>query len=226
MVAPVLTQPPQTPFQQSAGLLGDASAGYKNIAGGGILQNINSYINPYYQQVIESTLGRMDTARDKTLGLIGDQAISSGAFGGSRHGIAEGEFLGQDQLNRAEMIARLNAENFGQASGAVRADTFGALDRMTQLGRNYYGIGTDIADRQNAAGTQQQQLLQMLLSGGEQQFNSMINQPSQIINLFNALISSDPRNNNVTNTQQSTPGLFDYLSLAAGMGSAYLGAGA
>ena len=223
-----LTPPAQqsgSAYDMSSALLGGSADVYKNISEGGALQNINAYMNPFYDQVINSTLGRMDINRDKTMGMIGDQAEAAGAFGGSRHGIMEGEFLGQDQMNRTDMMSNLMAQNFGQASQAARGDLFGAAQGATQLGGQYYNIGNDIADRQMQAGTTQQDFLQQLLSGGEERFNEMIGQPSEIINLFAALNGQDPRANNISGTQSSTPGLFDYLSLAAGMGSAYLGAG-
>jgi hypothetical protein len=221
---PQLSQPQSTAYDKSAGLLGGASDIYKNISEGGILQNINSYLNPYYQQVIDSTFGRMDVNRDKTLGMIGDQAQAAGAFGGSRHGIMEGEFLGQDQMNRAQVAGDLMSRNFDQASSAARSDMFGAAQGATQLGNQYYNIGNNIADRQYQAGGMQQQLMQMLMSGGADQFSKMMQSPNQILDLFSAINTGDPRNNAMTATQQSTPGLFDYLSLGAGMGSAYLGA--
>ena len=102
---------------------------------------------------------------------------------------------------------------------------FGAAQGATQLGGQYYDVGNNIADRQMASGTMQQQLMQALMSGGAGQFSSMMQQPYQILDLLNAMNSSDPRNNNITTKGSTTPGLFDYLSLAAGMGSAYLGAG-
>ena len=205
--------------------MGGAADIYKNISEGGVLQNINSYMNPYYEQVINSTFGRMDTNRDKTLGMIGDQAEAAGAFGSGRHGVMEGEFLAGDQLNRAQMSGDLMARGFTDASGALRSDMFGAAQGATQLGGQYYDVGNNIADRQMASGTMQQQLMQALMSGGAGQFSSMMQQPYQILDLHNAMNTSDPRNNNVTTKSSTTPGLFDYLSLPAGMASGKMGAG-
>ena len=244
MVGQTQLTPPPNAYDMSAGLLNKTAGMYDNIAGmtapeNNVLQNVNSYMNPFYDQVINSTLGRMDINREKTLGRIGDQAQAAGAFGGSRHGVMEGEFLGQDQMNRSDMIANMQMQNYNQGLQNSRQDwnadredwraqvqnQFGAAQGNTQLGSQYFNIGNAVADRQNQAGSQQQALLQMLLSGGADRFNEMVNQPSEMINLFAALNSGDPRQNAGTNTQSSTPGLFDYLSLAAGMGSAYVGAG-
>ena len=222
---PMTTPAAPNAYDQAANLMSGASAAYGDIANGGILQNINSYMNPFYSQVIDNTFGRMDISRDQGLGMIGDQAEAAGAFGSGRHGLMEGQFLGQDQMNRADFAGNMQAQNFGQASQAARADMFGAAQGATQLGQQYYGIGNDLADRQMDSGNMQQMLMQQLMSGGADQYGQMMQQPYQILDLLNAMNQGDPRNNNMTSTQSSTPGLFDYLSLGAGVLGAKLGAG-
>ncbi len=220
------TAPAPTPpnaYDQSSGLLGNAASQLGNIAEGGILQNINSYLNPYYDQVISNTLDRMEIDRDRSLGLLGDQAIASGAFGGSRQGVAEGQLLGDYNRNVGDITSQLQMQNFNQASGAARQDMFNAISGMTGLGNQYYQIGNDITDRQYGYGQQQQDLMNQILQGGYGQFQNMMQSPYQIMDLFNSVLSGSPLNNAGTRTQSSTPGLFDYLALAAGIGKAAVG---
>lgn len=215
----------QNPYETASSLMGGARDTLTGIANGGALENINAYLNPYYEQVVQSAMSRMDITRDKGLTSIGDAAAASGAFGGSRHGVMEGEFLGQDQLNRAQLEAEMMSRGFTEASSGLRSDLFNSASGMQNLGSQYYGIGNDVADRQGAAGDKQHQLLMALLQGSQGDYESMVQSPYETIDLFNALLGNDPRRASGTTTQSSTPGLFDYLSLASGMGSAYLGAG-
>lgn len=219
---PQLTPPAGGAYGMSSDALGKSGDIYTALSSGGALQNINSYLNPYYSQVIDRTLGRMETDRDRSLGMIGDRAEAAGAFGGSRHGLLEGTYLGEYNKNVGDVVANLQAQNFGQASNAARSDMVTGASGLGNLGQTYFGIGNNIADRQMQAGQQQQSFLQALLSGGADRYSQMIDSPTQMLDLFSALLGADPRNRAGTQTQQTTPGLFDYLSLAAGVGAAAL----
>jgi hypothetical protein len=50
-------------------------------------QDINQYMNPYTQNVIDSTMGDLDMARQNALNNTGVAASRGGAFVGDRHGI-------------------------------------------------------------------------------------------------------------------------------------------
>lgn len=205
----------QNPFEQSAGLLGGAGDIYKNVASGGFLENINSYINPYYTQVLDAALGRMGQQKDIALGQLGDQAIASGAFGGSRQGVAEGTLLGDYNRNVGELTSQVSSNAFNTALQNLTQNQFNAASGMQGLGGNLFNIGQTITQGQAAAGGQQQDLMNQILQGGAGQFDKLVQSPYQMINLFQALLQGDPRNNAGQTEQQSTPGLFDYLSLFA-----------
>lgn len=216
---------PNNPFDASAGLLDQASGAYGGLLEpGGSLQNINDYMNPYYSQVLDSVLGRMETSKQQGLDQIGDQAGQASAFGGARHGLQEGTFRGEHSLAVGDVSGNLLMNQFDNAADRVYRDQVTGAQGSAQLGNQYYGIGSDIADRQTGAGNQQQQLMQAILSGGAGQFEQLMQNPYQMIDMLQALFSSDAARGQGTNTQQSTPGLFDYLSLGSQMGSAALGA--
>jgi hypothetical protein len=84
--------------------------------------NLDPYMNPYTQSVINATLPIMQ----QNLGLqqIGNQsaAAGAGAFGGSRLGIQQGVTQAQGAQNMAQMAAQLNQANFGQAQQGALAD--------------------------------------------------------------------------------------------------------
>lgn len=211
LTPPVSTQP--TAFESSAAAFGGAGDLYRSLGVEGSLSNINAYLNPYYEQVLNSAMGRLDTQKTAALNDIGDQALRSGAFGGSRHGVAEA--LTRSEFGRlaTETDANLRAQGFDRAASMAQADKVASAAGLTQLGQDYFGVGNTIMGSQQQQGTMQQQLLQAILTGGAQGFEEYMQSPYKMIDLFNAIMASDPRRNSMQTTQQSSPGLFDFLSM-------------
>lgn len=208
----------KTPYEMAAELFGGAKQNYSDLSSSGVMTNINDYVNPYYDQVLDSVLGRMGTAHNQQLDQIGDSATSAGAFGGSRHGVAEGVATGEYNRNVGDVSSQLKQQAFDKATQLSLSDIankHATTQGMTQLGGQYYNVGNDLTDRQMQQGSMQQQLLQAILGGASGEFDEMMQHPYQIIDMFSALLGSDPRQNQQQQTQQSTPGLFDYLSLGA-----------
>ena len=113
-----------------------AQAGYLNTLGqtpqnvqAGQLSNTNlqPYMNPYTQSVINSTLPIMQ----QNLGLQQNQAQnaanSAGAFGGSRQAIQQGVTQAQGAQNMAQMAQQLNQANFTQAQAGAQGDIANTL---------------------------------------------------------------------------------------------------
>jgi len=208
--------PGANPYENAASNFQQAGDIWSSLGADGALQNVNDYINPYYNQVLDAAIGRMDRTYQQTNNQIGDQAQMAGAFGGSRHGVMEGVLAGEHAMNVGDLTARTAADayNFGTNAAFNDANLMNsAAGNLTQLGQTQYGIGNDIADRQMQQGTMQQQLLQSILSGSDAAFQGSMNTPFQLIDMFNAIVSSDPRANSAQVTQRSKPGLFDFLSL-------------
>ena len=53
--------------------------------------DLNAYTNKYEDQVVQQSLGDLERSRQMQQNVGGAQATAAGAFGGSRHGIAEAE---------------------------------------------------------------------------------------------------------------------------------------
>ena len=105
------------PFDASAGLLDQASGAYGGLLEpGGSLQNINEYMNPYYDQVLQSVLGNMETQKNIGMNQIGDQATAASAFGGGRHGLQEGTFLGEHSRAVGDVSGNLLMSQFDNAA--------------------------------------------------------------------------------------------------------------
>ena len=61
------------------------------------------FMSPYQRDVIDATLGEYDLQAQKGLGSISQNAIASGAFGGSREGVAQAEYMSNSDRNRAAL---------------------------------------------------------------------------------------------------------------------------
>lgn len=205
-------------FGQSAQNYGQASNAYSNmLTGSGTLSNINEYINPYYDQVLNRVLGRMDTDFNKQLGQIGDSAQASGAFGGGRHGIVEGEAYGQHNLNVGDVSANIQQQAYADAAERAYRDQVTGAQGLTGLGSDYFNIGNTIQQNQLLQGSMEQQMLQSILDQSASMYDNYMNDPYQMIDMLSALLGGDIRSGSGSTEQSatSTPGIFDYLSLAA-----------
>ena len=107
------------PVTAAAGLgaLTGTGAGAADVAG-----SIASYMSPYQQQVIDTSLAEFDrNAAIQQQGLR-DAAISRGAYGGGREGVMAAEALRGSNMNRANLQAQLLAQGFNHAQAARGAD--------------------------------------------------------------------------------------------------------
>lgn len=138
----------------NAGTLGDA----ERVQAMNFLQgNIGAYQNPYTEQVINTSLADLDRARMMQQQGVNAQALSRGAFGGSRQAISEAEnnrnFLDQ----QARTSAGLRQQGFDTAAGLMQQDMARALQAglsnqqaANQFALSRYGQEADTS-RFNAA---------------------------------------------------------------------------
>jgi len=115
--------------------------------------DLNLYMNPYTQSVLNPALAQLEIQRKQGLNQIGDQAIKTGAFGGSRQGVAEGVLNSEAARQAGDLTAQLQAQNFSQAQNAATNDinrTMQAQIANQQAGLQ--GAGVNLAGA-NAVGS-------------------------------------------------------------------------
>lgn len=84
--------------------------------------DLSPYLNPYTNDVINSSISQNERARQIAQTADSQQASAAGAFGGSRSGVlAAGTNEAYDRNNQAN-IAALNQANYSQAQAAAGAD--------------------------------------------------------------------------------------------------------
>lgn len=84
--------------------------------------NLSPYMNPYTQNVIDTSLSALNTQRMMGLNQASDAAARAKAFGGSRQAIQEGVVNASAQQQAGQLAANLYNQNFMQAQAAAQSD--------------------------------------------------------------------------------------------------------
>jgi len=123
--------------------------------------SISSYMSPYQQQVIDTTLADFDKQAAMRQQSISDAAVSQGGFGGGREGVMLSEYQTQSDKNRAALQAQMLQQGFGQGAQLRQQDY------TNQLG--LAGAQAGLASGQMGLGTYQQGLANLApqLAGGD-----------------------------------------------------------
>jgi hypothetical protein len=98
------------------------------------------FMNPYKSQVVEATGAYIEEERDRQMMANQARATQSGAFGGSRHGVADGELMRTAAMDKAGMLADLNYRGFNDS-----------MDRFERESGALYGANTYNAGRNDSA---------------------------------------------------------------------------
>ena len=182
--------------QASASALQQALGGTQRAIGGtGLFTNY----------VTNQTLSDLERQRQMQQNATGAEATRAGAFGGSRHGVA-------DALTN-EAFARTGAQTFGNLQlGQQQAQMQGAA-QLGQLGQQAFNTGQAIQQQQMQQGLMQQGLQQALIDSARGQYAGYVGAPNAALQAPLAALGVTPTPQ--TTTQSKNPGLFDYLSLGA-----------
>jgi len=214
-------------FQQSAGAYAGGLGNLSSTIGAGATQrSMNQYLNPYQGQVVNDTVGRMRDQQSMDLNMVQAQAAQQGAFGGARHGLVESQVMDNSNRNMLEGITSMNQQGFNTAAqlGQGRiGQEMQASQGMINAAPTGFNMGQAANQGQMQAGMQQQGLMQKVLDQGTHQYDTFQSYPQTALATALAGVQGNPMAGAGTTTQKSNPGLFDYLSLGAGMGSSYLG---
>ena len=192
----------QDVYAQSANVFGQAAAG----------PNIGQFMNPFTDQVINRT--GMDMMRQAAIGQnnLGAQAGAAGAFGGSRHGVAEGTMLGDSMRAFGDTAAGLRQSGFNTALSAAQNQQ-GIQSGLAGQG---FGFGQAIGQSQMQQGTQQQAMMQALIDAARGQFEGFSGAPGQSLTLPLTALGASNMGQQTQTTSQS-PGLLNFFSAGLGL---------
>jgi hypothetical protein len=195
--------------------------------------NLQPYMNPYTQSVINSTLPIMQQNLALNQNQNQNQANAANAFGGSRMGVQQGVTQAQGAQGMAQMAAQLNQANFGQAQSAAQSDIATNLQaqlanqsaQQNQAGLNLQassgltGLGNAAQanqvknfGEQVTAGSLEQQQAQNQINAQLQKFQQAWAYPGQQLNILQSGLTQTPYGNaqqgQSTTQTQSDPNYF------------------
>ena len=127
-------------------------------------QAYQQFLSPFQKDVIDTTLKEFDVQAAKGIPAIAAQAISQGAFGGGREGVARAEYQQASDRNRAALQAQLLQQGFGQAQQLAQQQ----FQNQLGLARTAPALFGQQISALGALGTQQQAQEQALRSADQQ----------------------------------------------------------
>jgi len=113
-------------------------------------QNLQPYMNPYTNSVINATMGEMGRQEQLQRKNIAAEAQAQNAFGGDRQAIENAENNRNFDQQRSQTLSALNQQNFGQAQNAAQVDNATAM--QTQLANQQMQIGQQAGGAAGLAG--------------------------------------------------------------------------
>lgn len=117
------------------------------------------------------------------------------------------------QLNQSAINQmRLANQNAGLSGSQQRLNAGQQLGNLSNLG---FGMGQQIQGRMDQQGAAQQNLQQQIINAAKGQYGGFTGAPNQSLQALLAAVGGAPAVG--SQTKGYTPGLFDYLSLGAGM---------
>ena len=205
--------PGQNIFNQAATGMTQAFQGTAGAAG---MPNIGAFQNPYTQDVINRTQQDIARQQEQSFNTLGAQAAAAGAFGGSRHGVAQGVMAGQYGQMAGDIAAQQRQAGFNtslQAAQQQQGQQLAAAGQMGNLSGQAFGMGQGITGMQQSYGAQQQAMQQAVIDAARNQYAGFQGAPAQAMQYNLAAMSGMPAMG--SQTQSYRPGIFDYMG--AGM---------
>jgi hypothetical protein len=192
---------------------------------------MSQYSNPYETGVVNQNLADIERSRLLAQNNMGAQATAANAFGGSRHGIAESETnrgfadraaamsgqLRQQGYSNSQQMARQAQMQNQQAQLQGQQQRMGAASQLGTLSNLGFGMGQQIDAQMQNQGLQQQAVQQAVIDAAKARYAGYTAQPNQALNMPLQALGAAPYNTSTNQTQGYSPGLFDYLTLAAGL---------
>jgi hypothetical protein len=220
------------PFLAKAETAADAATGLTGTGAGAATQagSIQSYMSPYQQDVIDTTLTEFDRQTQAQQAQQSARALGvPGAFGGGREGVLQAEFLANQARNRAGIQANLLQQGFQQAAARRQQDFANQQAIATQqatLGGGLQNLAQQQISGLGRLGGIQQSQTQAILDAQRQTGQTQAYEPYQRLGTYGTgvaqLISGYPGQTQIAQTPNASP-LQTALGLGAGIAGIYGG---
>lgn len=189
---------------------------------------IDNYMSPYIKNVADTTGAMMRQQQEQAQSGALGTAVSSGAFGGDRAGIAAANLQQQNQMGYGKTMADIMNQGYTQALGASQADLARQMQggaQMAGLGAQSQQLGLQGAQAKIAAGTMEQQTEQAGKDAMVKQFMQEKGYPFQVAQyLANIAMGTGALSGSTTQTTQPL-GIFGNLATGGRVGGYAAGGG-
>ena len=190
------------PYQGAAQATMQAGQGFAN-------PNVNQFMNPFNQNVVDKTLRDVGSAAQMGLNNIGAGAQKAGAYGGSRQGIMEAEALKGFQQQALDKVGALRQQGFNNAMN----NAFRSAQGLQGVGSQAFNMGQAINQQQLQQGQMQQAMMQSLIDAAKGQYQQYADAPTNKLGLPLAALGATPLSETKTTDRQL--GIMDYLTAGA-----------
>ena len=176
------------PFLTDATTAAGAATALTGTGAGTGAGSIQSYMSPYQQQVIDTTMAEFDRQAQIRANQQAAAALGvPGAFGGGREGVQRAEYQAASDRNRAQTFANLQQQGFQNAAARRQQDLANQMGISNLQG----GLGARAQDFSRAQisglgtlGAQQQAQTQAVLDAQRQAAQMAIDEPRQALARF------------------------------------------
>jgi hypothetical protein len=211
---------PTNPWDASSAAMRGQGALLANASRPGAMANAyGTYMNPYTSDVIDRTAA--DMQRQGQIGIrdLGSTAQGQGAFGGARHGLAEGTLMSEVNKNVGDLSSQMRQQGFGQAMQLAGQDVNNQMQGAAALGgygKDMFSLGQNMTGQQAANGQQIADINNSLIGQAAGMFDRYTGQPTQSTMAILAALSGNPLSGAGTTTQTATPGTKSKIGAAIG----------
>lgn len=171
-------------------------------------QNVQGFMNPYQQNVVDATMARLAQARAERDAATKAQLAASKAFGNDRRGVYEAQLAGEMDRNTADTLANLYSQGYTQAANlasAVPGQQLAGASALAGYGNQALAQQQAYAGMLSGAGQQQRAMAQQNLDTAYQNFLEQRGYPVEQLRILQSGLAGLPNVQSSTQTS-TTPG--------------------
>jgi hypothetical protein len=206
------------------------------IQNAGLFQNFGDvsadYMNPYEQQVVDTTLADINRIGGEQMAAARGRAAGSGAYGGSRQAVFEGQIADATQRNAASTAANLRYTGYNDARNFYGRDIDARERRggmLADLAERRHGLTNNDIMGLNSFGEVDRGIEQDRMGANYNEFLRQQEEQMRRVGIQAGLLGSIPMLTNTTGTSSSTqtqsPGLMGTLGAVGGLASMFVPGG-
>lgn len=130
-----------------------------------------TYMNPYERDVVDATGAYIDENLTKSINDNSLRATSNGAYGGSRHGVADAELMRTAGMDKAAKMAELRYQGYNDAADRFERDSGNKYQADTRNSDVAYQDNLKKIDMLSQLGASEREIEQAKLLAAKAQYD-------------------------------------------------------